>query len=271
MHIDGRNQTTRTSLQPLGEPLGQARGFETSHLSGKGGLLGGTSLNDCRALTPVQQGEIARLDGGIEEFIQKLVDSLTKFLEYILGTGNQGKPQTDAPAKATKPDGPSATTGTVEGAKTIDDFKLVGASKKDKADFKAMLAYLQRADANGKAVSPTAVELLAKLPDDQVVKINKQHQDYFDPSSSEIGWDPRSALIVNGTDEYQSPALGFIHEVDHAVNMIDPKPTGDDYHNTEEKRVITGTETQIAKDFGEPTRKDHLGDVKHVGSSTEHS
>lgn len=262
--------TSRSINQPfVGKTVDQANG-----VNGRGNMqdwLGGTNL------TPVQKGEAARGKGDFEALIKQLVEEIVKFLKEIFGSempeqpvkGQSGETPVEGPAPTEQVN--ETNTNTVKGAKTIDDFTLVGANKKDRGDFKAALEYLQRADANGNALSPTAVELLSKLPEGQVVNINNQHMDYFDPNTGEIGWDPRSALLVNGTDEYQSPALGFIHEVDHAVNHITPQPTGDNYHNTEEKRVITGSETQIANDFGEPTRNDHLGDIKHVGSSTEHS
>ncbi len=232
-------------------------------------------------LSPVEQGEMARLrddlgrNADLDGIIKDIVDKIMKALEGIKGAGKpQGPDKAEEPGKTggpAKTDGPNAD-GTVKGAKTIDDFNLVGASEQDKKDFAEMLVYLQRAGPDGKAVSPTAVELLAKLPKGQTVKINNQHDDSYNPRTGEIAWDPRSALKVGGTDKYQSPALGFIHEVDHAVNLLkNPKPTGDGYENTEEKRVITGSETQIAHDLGEPTRTDHGGAVVHVKSATDHT
>lgn len=273
MQVSGATPTTRTATQP------SAADTSLNTALNAGALAGGLQSFSTRGiapqnLTPVQQGELARtqeVQARGEGGIQDIIDGLRKFIEDLLGGAGKQTGKPEKPGKPEGPTGPTAPSTTVEGAKTIDDFKLVGASKQDREDFKAMLEYLQRADSSGKAVSPTAVELLAKLPDNQVVKINNNHEDYFDPNTGEIGWDPRSALKVGGTDNYQSPAMGFIHEVDHAVNMITPQPTGDNYHNTEEKRVITGSETTIANDLGEPTRKDHLGEVVHVGSSTEHS
>ena len=222
-------------------------------------------------LSPVEQGELARFkdiaargpqaERGIGDILEKIAEGAREFTGKAMDTVKEA-------AKAAK----AALPKTVEGAKTIDDFNLVGASKQDRADFEAMLVYLQRADADGNAISPTAVELLAQLPEGQTININHEHDDHYNPNTGEIAWDPRSALIVNGTDNMQSPALGFIHEVDHAVNRLEnPKPTGDDYHNTEEERVITGSEAQIARDLGEPIRTDHLGTVEHVDNATDHT
>ncbi len=229
-----------------------------------------------QSLSPVEQGELARMKDdlgrkdGFGDSIQDFIDQIKKAIEEWAAKNNgTGPDKTEGPGKT---EGTTPSNGTVKGAKTIDDFDLSGASEADRKEFAAMLEYLQRADANGKAISPTAVELLAKLPKGQKVNINDQHDDSYNPRTKEINWDPRSALKVGGTDKYQSPALGFIHEVDHAVAMQkNPKPTGDGYDNTEEKRVITGSETQIAHDLGEPTRTDHYGEVIHVNSSTDHS
>lgn len=230
-----------------------------------------TKFTAGQKLSPVEQGELARFkdlaarspqaEQGMGDVLEKIVEAARDFTGKAVDTVKEA-------AKAAK----AALPKTVEGAKTIDDFNLVGASKQDKADFEAMLVYLQRADADGNAISPTAVELLAQLPEGQTVNINHDHDDHYNPNTGEIAWDPRSALIVDGTDNMQSPALGFIHEVDHAVNrQANPKPTGDDYHNTEEERVITGSEAQIAKDLGEPIRTDHLGTVEHVDNATDHT
>lgn len=275
MQVSGATPTSRTALQPMQGGLSSGNlnpaltgGAANAQSLGAGGIA-------AQNLTPVQQGELARaqeVQARGEGFIQDIVDALRQFIQDLLGGAGKQPQKPEKSGKPEGPTGPTAPSTTVDGAKTIDDFKLVGANKQDRADFKAMLEYLQRADANGKPGSPTAVALLAKLPDNQVVKINHKHDDSFWPGSGEIRWDPRSALIVTGSTDFQSPALGFIHEVDHAVNgLANPQPTGDNYHNTEEKRVITGSEAKIAKDLGEPTRQDHMGTVKHIGSSTGHS
>jgi RHS repeat-associated protein len=89
---------------------------------------------------------------------------------------------------------------------------------------------------------------------------NNDHDDTFDTDTNEIYWDPNSALrTTNGC--IQSPAIGLAHEVDHAVNgstflvnISDPN-----YDFWEERRVITGSETRLAKLLGEPTRTNHDG------------
>jgi hypothetical protein len=74
------------------------------------------------------------------------------------------------------------------------------------------------------------------------------------------------------TGEYQSPALGLLHEIGHFVNRIKngakkhaensevkENPDGSYvdpiYHAPEEKEVIQNTETPFAEKHGEPVRK----------------
>ena len=77
----------------------------------------------------------------------------------------------------------------------------------------------------------------------------------YNPHSKEIVWNPYSALRTsNGT---QTPALGLLHEGDHAAKHLQVKTTAAynklDYHK-EELRVIKGSETSAAKARKEGTR-----------------
>lgn len=102
------------------------------------------------------------------------------------------------------------------------------------------------------------------------IAANHRDQDYFDPANGTIGWDPYSALRTTSGGR-QTPALGLGHEVDHAVenpsaaatlrNRFDPV-----YDNAEERRVITGSETQAARMLGESVRHDHGGTTYRVTS-----
>lgn len=84
----------------------------------------------------------------------------------------------------------------------------------------------------------------------------------YDPNTKTVFWDPLAALKTTdgGT---MSPALALGHEFDHALqdllNLINRQPTGDDYDDTEEQRVIDGAETEAASALGEDTRTDHRG------------
>ena len=182
-------------------------------------------------LTPVEEGQLART------------------LDLARGGG----------AKAPSKSHPAAAK-----ARTAADFKVINGNKQDVADLNAALKYL--------GTSKTASALLAKLPKGTKIEIIHDGNDAYDPNTKTIYWDPRSGLAVSSGAGNQSAALGLIHEIDHAVNgQKNPKPTGDGYQNTEEKRVITGSETKIAKELGEPTRKDHFGTPVVLGSSTEHT
>ena len=93
----------------------------------------------------------------------------------------------------------------------------------------------------------------------------------------------------NLTGEYQSPALGFLHEIGHFLNRIkngarkhaensDIKKNKDGsyvdplYHSPEEKNVIKNVETPFAEKNGEPVRTNHKGAPgEYVESPTENS
>jgi hypothetical protein len=122
---------------------------------------------------------------------------------------------------------------------------------------------------------PVERELFAQLEHSSdgrhyTLQPNSRNEDYFDPRSNTIAWDPYSALrTTNGAR--QSPALGLGHEVDHAVenrsqgrrlmNKFDHR-----YDNAEERRVILGSETHAARILSEGTRHDHGGSYYRVSS-----
>jgi hypothetical protein len=203
-------------------------------------------------LTPVEQGTLDRL--AAHEFLHAAKPTTTP--STVAATGEK-KAETKGPV-------------------TIDDLKLSGATEQDKADLKVALEYLQATDAKGKPTSPTAVKLLEGIRD-KGTTINFIHDgnDAFFDATNTIDWDPRSGLAIvdnkgNATGGTQSAALGLIHEADHAVNGLKKvKADTTPYENNEEKRVITGSEKRIAKDFGEPTRTNHFGTAVTLGSSTE--
>jgi hypothetical protein len=81
-----------------------------------------------------------------------------------------------------------------------------------------------------------------------------------------VAWESRIGLKVS-SNGIQSPATRLEHEIDHAVDEINHptdhrnrrKTANSQYDNEEEKRVITGSETETAKANGECTRDDHKG------------
>lgn len=99
---------------------------------------------------------------------------------------------------------------------------------------------------------------------------NHRNNDYFDPNTNTIGWDPYSALRTTNGGR-QSPALGLGHEIDHAV---EPPRVADRlrhrhearYDDAEERRVIEGSERHAARVLGEDVRHDHRGTCYRVRS-----
>lgn len=155
--------------------------------------------------------------------------------------------------------------------KTAGDFTIVNGGADSSAQLQQALDYLQQTDASGNPVSQTAFDLLQSMPPGaniSIIDASDPLGDRYDPTNNTIYWDPTSALIV--PDGMQSPALGLAHEMDHMVNGLpNPQPTNDGYENTEEQRVIQGSETQIANDLGEPTRTDHGGTPVEVQSPSD--
>ncbi|QNA86369.1 hypothetical protein G4G27_22090 [Sphingomonas sp. So64.6b] len=227
---------------------GQANAYTRTSLALDAGDEGATlqaRLDAGATLSPVEQGTLARI------------------MDRAGGPPAHG-PAANDPAPADK--------AANDDVKTVEDFNVTGASAQDLKDLKEALAYLQQTDAKGNPVSETATELLDDLSDGATIHIVHDGGDQYDPSTGVIDWDPRSGLTVTGGAGTQSAALGLIHEVDHEVNgLANPQPTGDGYDNTEEQRVIQGSETTIAHDLHEPTRTDHYGSLEVMKSSTDHT
>ena len=157
-----------------------------------------------------------------------------------------------------------ATATAARTPKTVADFSLSGATKQDKSDLKAALAYLQK--------SPAAAAFLQTVPKGTKIHIIHDGNDSYSPATKTVNWDPRSGLAVSSGKGNQSAALGLLHELDHKVNgLVHPKATGDNYDTTEEKRVITGLETKVAHQLHEPTRTDHRGAAVTLASATAHT
>jgi hypothetical protein len=102
---------------------------------------------------------------------------------------------------------------------------------------------------------------------------NGRNDDYFDPATDTIGWDPHSALRTTDGGR-QSPALGLGHEVDHAVESrscerrLSERPSRQ-YDTIEERRVIAGSERHAALRLGEAVRRNHAGHCYGVSSPIE--
>ena len=147
---------------------------------------------------------------------------------------------------------------------------------KSKGDFVAgvfkSLGYLK-----GEKTLKTA--LTSKSSVDLIYKSNSPAN--LSQSGDVIKFDPKVGIALVNNDQVgkpvdqqeengdvQSPALGLLHEFDHFVEFAkdNGKTISDNqsiedaiYGNKEEKRVVTGTETQAAGRLGEPTRTNHSG------------
>jgi len=105
------------------------------------------------------------------------------------------------------------------------------------------------------------------------LSIDARNDDYFDPATDTIGWDPHSAMRTTGGGR-QSPALGLGHEVDHAVESRSREQhlsarSSRRYDTLEERRVITGSERHAAQTLGEAVRYDHGGRCYRVASPVD--
>lgn len=195
-----------------------------------------------------------------------LTDKVLQWAASFTGV-NLGKPGGGAkPAAGGQP--PKQRSGDAkpppQPPKTVTDFAVQDAAPQDLKDFEQALSYLQ--------LSPTAAGLVQRLPKEAKISIIHNGDDRYDPDTKTIYWDPRSALGTTSGQGLQSAALGLAHEIDHAVNGIpNPHPTGDGYENTEEQRVIKGTEGQIAVELNEPARYDHGGSAGPLNSPTDHN
>ncbi len=133
-----------------------------------------------------------------------------------------------------------------------------GVSPQYKKDFAAAVKYLNNGKVSGQLADLQKSSTVVTVGPPQVAG-----DDSYDPSTKRVSWDSRSAL-KNTNGSKQTPALGLLHEVAHAVGDVKgqtPNPILPDknYSNTEEKRVIQNIETPAAKKLGEGVRTDHNG------------
>ncbi len=119
--------------------------------------------------------------------------------------------------------------------------------------------------------SKTASDLIQKISDfSETVTIVQgvfdDHNDfYYVPYDNELHYNPYSALQTkNGT---QSPAIGLIHELGHTeMDFFKPFQAfflhaipSLRYDNLEEKKVITGLETDVLNELGEKGVRENHG------------
>jgi len=144
-----------------------------------------------------------------------------------------------------------------------------GASETFQAEFTRTITYLNDHGAAG------VIAKLESRPEVVLIQEGVGLSDvYYDPSTATITYNPYSAIRTSSGGS-QSPAMGFLHEADHALRHV-TKPdrfqqdiaTPDAQYDTrEERRVIRGTETNSARKLGEDTRDDHGGAEYRVAHS----
>lgn len=137
--------------------------------------------------------------------------------------------------------------------------------KSAQADVDTAFAYLSQ-----DSIARSLIDRIEHDPTHHHIAIDHVSDDSYDPQTHTIRWDPHSAMQTTAGGS-QSPALGLVHEIDHAAappslqfelqNIDDPA-----YDNAEERRVITGAETQIARALHEGLRHDHSGSSYRVPS-----
>lgn len=147
---------------------------------------------------------------------------------------------------------------------TAENFVLTGS--RDPAMLAALdeaLKYLER--------SPTAQRYLAMAATERAIEVNINTAGSTNQSAGTIKWDPSKGLSIVKPDMsaagVQSPALGFMHELIHALDPNTYNPDSPEYHNDQwdnDAEEYAGLiEMQVAKELGEPVRENHLG-IKDV-------
>ncbi len=140
------------------------------------------------------------------------------------------------------------------GSRDIPNNRFVKATLKSFAylkDSQAAVALIDRAHRSGETIN---IRYTSELGNESFLPIERR-----------IKYNPRSALRNDGGD--QTPALGLLHELAHAVEFIENENRYLDnalkklshYDDAEERRVIRGVERQAAIELGEGTRRDHRG------------
>ena len=130
------------------------------------------------------------------------------------------------------------------------------------ADFRKAETYLR-----GDSIMRRDLDALEHAPTATYVKRGHFADDFFDPRSHTISWDPHAAVRTTEGGRI-SPALALGHEGDHAAYAIrggsDYVTFDPQYDDSEERRVVTGAEAHAARTLGESVRHDHGGTPYHV-------
>ncbi|MBI2416889.1 MAG: hypothetical protein HYV28_03135 [Ignavibacteriales bacterium] len=147
-----------------------------------------------------------------------------------------------------------------------------GSSKAFKENYTKTVNYLKEHNALG----PLEVIINSK----ETITLQEGKIPKYTPKTRTISWAPNKGIFTN-SGKTISPATVLVNEADHAAAHISDakkliqrqKEKDDNYGNKEEKRVITGSETETAKKLGEigssdVTREDHGGSLINTVSPT---
>ena len=148
-----------------------------------------------------------------------------------------------------------------------------GTSAQFQQDYMEMVAYLRAHDAAQIIDELNALPQTILVQDLTVVNPHHRQASHFDPNTGTIYWNPYQ-LTWTDNDQMLSSTITFIHEGDHALQFYtnreqfdkDADTKVDGWSNLEEKRVITGSETTVARKLGEigpfdVTRTSHTGSI----------
>ena len=124
----------------------------------------------------------------------------------------------------------------------------------DAAQYNLAVGYLKNSELGSELIekleSSTKVFTIVFISDDNM---------RYEPGTRTIYFDPYSGLVMKDQTSVQSAALGLAHEMGHAAQDLDNELNGMQYDI--EYANVAKYETPIAKQLGEPVRKDYTDAV----------
>ena len=124
----------------------------------------------------------------------------------------------------------------------------------DAAQYNLAVGYLKNSELGSELIekleSSTKVFTIVFISDDNM---------RYEPGTRTIYFDPYSGLVMKDQTSVQSAALGLAHEMGHAAQDLDNELNGMQYDI--ENANVAKYETPIAKQLGEPVRKDYTDAV----------
>ena len=124
----------------------------------------------------------------------------------------------------------------------------------DAAQYNLAVGYLKNSELGSELIekleSSTKVFTIVFISDDNM---------RYEPGTRTMYFDPYSGLVMKDQTSVQSAALGLAHEMGHAAQDLDNELNGMRYDI--ENANVAKYETPIAKQLGEPVRKDYTDAV----------